>query len=92
MPTDEAVDLVMTLPRGSLWRSSRRPYGEWTEAEELAANVVDAINRLIQLYATGSTEGARRTVRPHTLEAADAERDRAKRAKEKIMNTAWEEA
>ncbi len=92
MPTDEAIDLVLTLPSGSLWRSSRRKYGEWTEAEELAANVVDSINRLIQLYATGSTEGAQRTVRPQTLEAADAERDRAMRAKERIMNTAWEEA
>ncbi len=92
MPTDEAVDLVMTLPRGSLWRSSRRPYGEWTEAEELAANVVDSINRLIQLHATGSTEHAQRTVRPSMLEEAEAERERARRAKEKIMGTTWEEA
>lgn len=92
VPTDEAVDLVLTLPRGSLWRSSRRPFGEWTDEDERAADVMDAFSRFMTLYATGSTEGAQTVTRPADMEAASAERDRAKRAKDLIENTVWEEA
>lgn len=92
VPTDEAVDLVLTLPRGSMWRASRRPYGEWSDADERAADVVDALSRFMTLYATGSTEGARLATRPRDMEEAAMERERARRAKEAIESTVWEEA
>lgn len=91
VPLDEAVDLVLTLPRGSLYRASKRPYGEWTAAEESAADIVDSIERLIALYASGTTEGSQRKMRPQTLEAADRERERAERARRRIEETVWEE-
>lgn len=85
------MDLIRTLPRGSLWRSARRPFGEWSEEREGAADVVDAIHRLIQLMATGSTEGAAVTPRPDVVERRAAARRRAASARKTIEETEWEE-
>ena len=66
---DEAIDLIETLPRGSLWRSASSPFGEWTDERERAAEIVDHIERMIALYATGTTEGSLRVTRPSDLAA-----------------------
>lgn len=88
---DEAVDLVLTLPRGSLWRSSLRPHGEWTEAQELTAVLTDEVRRFMHLVATGSTEGAQLAVRPDDMERMDAARAKAARVRGRLGSTEWEE-
>lgn len=91
VPVDEAVDLVLTLPRGSLWRSSRRPHGEWTDELELNARIADEIRRFMHLFATGTTEGAQRAVRPEDMELMDAARARAAAVRGRMGSTEWEE-
>ncbi len=88
---DEAVDLIMTLPAGSLWRSSQIEYGEWDEQRSGFADVVDAVYALAQLIAKGSTEQAQRTVRPETLRARKAAASKAGATRRRILDTKWEE-
>lgn len=92
MPTDEAIDLVLTLPRGSLWRSAQLEFGEWDEAREGVADVVDAIWALISLLSVArTTEGAPRVTRPSDLRERKAARERAARVREAIGKTRWVE-
>lgn len=92
MPTDEAIDLVLTLPRGSMWRSAQVEFGEWGEARENAADVVDAIWALIGLLSSArTTEGAPTVTRPSDLRERKAARERAASVRERIENTKWEE-
>lgn len=88
----EACDLVATLPRGSALRSALSEFGEWGEARECAADVVDEVERFLQLVATGSTEGANRLPRPADLARRKAAAARARSVRERIENTEWEEA
>ena len=92
MPTDEAIDLILTLPRGSMWRSSRVEFGEWDEARENSADVVDAIWALISLLSSArTTEGAPSVTRPSDMRARKAARERAASVRRKIAETKWEE-
>lgn len=91
MPTDEAIDLIATLPRGSLWRKSQLEFGELTEVEEAACDVNDEIRRFMQLYATGSTEGALLMTRPEHLRERKAAAKQATEARRRIEETEWEE-
>lgn len=87
----EAVDLVLTLPRGSLYRSSLSPYGEWDDARESAADVVDAIYALIAYQARGTTKDAPKLTRPSDMEARDAAAKRSREVRRRIAETKWEE-
>lgn len=92
VPVDEAIDLILTLPRGSLWRSAQLEFGEWDEARENAADVVDAIWKLIALLSSArSTEAAPSVTRPSDLRARKAARERAASVRERIGSTRWEE-
>lgn len=91
MPTDEAVDLIFTLPRGSLWRKSRLEFGELSEVEEAVCDINDELRRLMQLYATGSTEGAVLMTRPEHLRERKTASMRATEARRRIEETEWEE-
>ncbi len=91
VPTGEAVDLIATLPRGSLYRSSLVDFGEMTDEDERAADLIDEMRRIEQFMATGSTEGAPTVTRPRHLRAAAAEAKRAKEARKRIDETEWEE-
>lgn len=93
VPVDEAIDLILTLPRGSLWRSAQLEFGEWDEARENAADVVDAIWALISLLSSAhTTEGSPTVTRPGDLRERKAALERARRARERIEGTTWEEA
>lgn len=93
VPLDEAIDLVLTLPRGSLWRSAQVEFGEWDDAREGVADVVDAIWALISLMSTArTTEGAPRVARPSDMRDRKAARKRAASVRERIENTTWTEA
>ena len=66
-------------------------FGEWDEAREGSADVVDAIWKLIALVARGSTEDAPQTVRPDTLRERKKALAKSRRARQKIASTKWEE-
>lgn len=90
---DEAIDLVLTLPRGSMWRSSQVEFGEWDEAREGFADVVDAVWALISLMSSkGTTEGAPSVTRPSDMRERKAARERAASVRKRIAETRWEEA
>lgn len=92
VPVDEAIDLITTLPKGSLWRSSQVEFGEWDESREGVADIVDAVWALTSLLSSRrTTEGAPRVTRPADLRDRKAARDRAARVRETIRNTTWEE-
>ena len=40
---DEAIDLIATLPDGSLYVAATNPARSWSERRTLAADVVDAV-------------------------------------------------
>lgn len=89
---DEALDLIATLPRGSLYRSSHIEFGELTDEDERAYDLIDEVKRFMQLYATGSTEGAVLSTRPQHLRARRAAAEQARAARERIEQIEWEEA
>lgn len=89
---EEAVDLILTLPRGAMWRASQLEYGEWDDAKDSAADIVDAISRLISLLSSaGTTEGAQLVVRPAMLRERKAAVERARETRRTIAETRWEE-
>lgn len=86
---DEAVDLIATLPQGSLYRASLDPHLAWSDERHDLADIKDLIVMSMHLSATGSTEGSRMVVRPGTLEDTERARMLARQARERIEQTEW---
>lgn len=75
-----------------MWRSAQVEFGEWDEARENSADVVDAIWSLIHLLSTArTTEGAPTVTRPSDLRERKAAAERAASVRDRIRNTRWEE-
>ena len=55
---DEAVDLIATLPQGSLYRASLDPHLAWSDERHDLADIKDLIVMSMHLSATGSTVSA----------------------------------
>lgn len=88
--TDEAISLIMQLEQGSHYKASLSKQLAWTKDQELLAFIVDSIERLIMLKATGSTKDAFRIPRPWDKEE---KKPKKKINVEKLINeTTWEEA
>jgi hypothetical protein len=87
---EEAIDLVLCLPRGSLYLGALDPAWMWSEGRSGIADVCDQLSRLMQLSATGSTEGAPRITRPTDAYDHQQEVERAHAAKRKMETTRWE--
>lgn len=86
---DEAIDLVRTLPPGSLYVAKKRPDLAWSEARELAADIRDDI--IAAAYALRGVDGAPRVVRPSDIVARRAASSRAREVRKKIEASAWEQ-
>ena len=91
VPASEAIDLVLTLPRGSLYVGAVTPYGRWDDAAEQRAQIVDKIARFITLYATGSTEGSRVVERPWMAAERRRVAERTRRAVRTLNETKWKD-
>lgn len=92
VPTDEAVDLIESLPDGSLWAAATDPLRSWALERHLAANVVDALG--IIAYRIGAFDGAAeppRVTRPRDVAARAAEAERARRVRAQVESDGWEE-
>lgn len=67
-------------------------FGEWSDGREDAADIVDALSRLTSMLSDArTTEGAPVVARPSVLRARMDAVERARRARETIANTEWEE-
>lgn len=89
MGTDEAIDLILTLPRGSLYVAKKHPEYAWSEARELAADIQDTMVSLV--YAAHGREDAPKIVRPSDVAARKKAMERAREAKRKIEMLEWEQ-
>ena len=93
MPADEAVDLVLTLPMGSRYKTAANPAAGWTAERHLMADVVDVL-MVINWRLMGCPDVYRPepVERPGDRELRELARKAARDAAEKIESTEWEEA
>lgn len=92
VPTEEAVDLIETLPAGSLYVMATDPARSWSELREASADVQDALTQSAFAVRGIDPNLAPRVTRPRDvmarIEAASAARETSRR----IRETKWEEA
>lgn len=88
---DEAIDLICTLPRGSLYRARKRPELAWSEEHEAIADVGDFVVDV--MCALRGIEGSARPrmTRPRDIVARQKARENRQKIKDKLNNTHWEE-
>lgn len=86
---NEALDLVLTLPCGSLYVSKKRPEHSWSEAREISADIRDWIAQLA--FALRGLSGAPHVMRPCDILADRRSRERARKAKAKLEGAQWQD-
>ena len=87
---EEAVDLALTLPPGSLYVARTRPELSWSEARETAADIRDDMAALA--YALRGAADPPKVVRPRDVVELRRAAERSREARRRIEETAWEEA
>ena len=88
VPADEAVDLALTLPNGSLYVARKHPELSWSEARELSADIRDDMAAVA--YALRGLDGAPRVLRPADVVADARAKRRAREAKTRMEGSGWE--
>lgn len=91
LETEEAIDLIITLPSNSRWRAARSTHDLWTSEQYRHADVMDMLN-VINWRLAGCPSDYQPTPIERPLDKIINEHKRvsAKRAKEIIENTTWE--
>lgn len=92
VPTDEAIDLVMTLPQGSRYRAAVDSSAGWSGGQHQMANVIDLLMVINwRLMGCPSLYRPEPLERPGDRERLMRSRRRARAVNEKIEGTRWEE-
>lgn len=91
MPTDEAVDLVLALPPGSLWRAARDPRDAWDDRTHMLVSMIDSLNMITWLLARCPGNQPAKVTRPGDGLARRVARDKARATRRTIRETRWEE-
>lgn len=92
MPTDEAIDLIETLPTGSLYRAMKNPDDAWTNDQYQIADVLDLLLVANWHLAGRPPEGKPDPVsRPGDAHRRAQAIKKAKQVAATIENTKWEE-
>lgn len=81
---EEAIDLIETLPHGSMYVSKLHPQFSWSKEREAIADLQDTILRF--MYGDGA-----RVVRPTDVIAQRKAAAKAERTRETIEKTQWVE-
>lgn len=89
MPADEAVDLVLTLPAGSLYMRAVRPELAWPDWRHAVADLQDDLWAVAFARAGAAGEPPRITRPADAVERRRAE-ERARKAREAVEATEWE--
>lgn len=89
----EAIDLITTLPHGSLYVAAVRPEYAWTVEREALADIQDVIYSAMWAYGICITDEPPTVVRPRDIERTKRERERTKQAIKRLQdpNVKWEE-
>lgn len=89
----EAIDLITTLPHGSLYVAAVRPEYAWTVEREALADIQDVIYSAMWAYGICTTDEPPTVVRPRDIERTKRERERTKQAIKRLQdpNVKWEE-
>ncbi|WP_165247471.1 hypothetical protein [Adlercreutzia sp. ZJ141] len=90
VPTDEAIDLVLTLPPGSLYVRVTRPQDSWPEWRHAAADIQDELWRIAYAQA-GVKSNPPQTFRPADIVENARARASVRKAVDVIGSTEWEE-
>lgn len=93
VPACEAIDLIETLPPGSMYQAAKSPYMEWTDERRALADMKDLVRAcLLRLSGDRSTIRFPLSPRPEDTAQAEEERERVSNAQRRIRETRWEEA
>lgn len=92
VPTREAIDLVLTLPPGSMWRRALRPEDGWDDARYMLANAVDLLNLINWRLANCPGEAPPRVERPGDRQKREQASRKVSRVRRILEETVWEEA
>ena len=89
---EEAIDLIYTLPLGSLWRAKRDPDAAWTLEQYRLADLIDAVS-LVSWQISGNSDEWEppRVTRPGDAKRREAHLMKARDVKRKLEETTWEE-
>lgn len=85
---DEALDLIATLPDGSLYVSKRNPSRSWTPQREAVACLQDTLLEIACAQA-GIKDEPPRVTRPRDVVARRSARRKAAAVRERIASTSW---
>ncbi|TNU89386.1 hypothetical protein FIC87_11345 [Eggerthella lenta] len=88
VPADEAVDLVLTLPPGSLYMRSAHPELAWPDWRHAVADLQDDMWAIA--CARSGVQDPPRVARPAELVERRKALGAARRAREAIEATEWE--
>ncbi|MBR3318769.1 MAG: hypothetical protein IKG21_13215 [Atopobiaceae bacterium] len=93
VPVAEAIDLIRSLPDGSLYVAATEPERAWSELKQRTADVVDAIWLLVWANSMDHEKmpEPQRVTRPKDVAARQRQRERQRRAREVLENTEWVE-
>lgn len=88
---DEAIDLIRTLPQGSLYRGAKNPVNSWTEQQYVYADILDSLNTIAwRLYGCPKKAQPKAITRPADAVARRKAAAKAKEVKRRIAATSWE--
>ena len=93
MGTEEAIDLIRSLPDGSAWATSVSPLRSWDERRHRDADLLDAVNVLVWYLALDKkiVPSPPMVVRPRDVMARRREAENNRRVKAQLESDGWEE-
>lgn len=91
VPAGEAIDLIETLPPGSMYVAAMDPWRAWTDERRTLADINDAIRACLRrLSGDRSAIQFPSSRRPEDEARAKAEHERARETRKRIDETRWE--
>lgn len=91
VPAGEAIDLIDTLPPGSMYAAAKDPYDAWTDEQRALADIHDAVRACLRrLSGDRSSIQFPLSARPEDEARAKAVRERACNVHKRIDETRWE--
>lgn len=91
VPAGEAIDLILTLPAGSMYAAAKNPCMAWSDDRRAVADLRDLVRAcLLRLSGDRSTLRFPLSARPEDEARAKEERERVSNAQRRINETRWE--
>ena len=93
VPTDEAIDLIRSLPDGSRWVARTDPLRAWSAERHREADLLDAVSVLVWRFALDkeTVPEPPKVVRPRDMAARMREAANNRRVRQELESGGWEE-